>query len=284
MIVRAYEPCPRFPPLSLSESCMLHCRHCRGHYLKGMTTVAPPALLDHAMALANHGAHGFLVSGGCDRRGRLLHLDEALDGLAAVRRRTNLVVAVHTGVVDDDMTSRLLDACDVAFVDVVGSDETARQVIGLENAMPFHRSLWVLIDAGVPVTPHVTFGLHHGRVVGERAAIDVIAALSVEKMVVNVICPTPATAFASVSSPSLPEMASLFEYAVDRCGRVALGCMRPRGRPDIERAAVAAGIRDIVLPSRATRDMLSSDGIMVERLPVCCGIPDGLVERSKNYI
>jgi hypothetical protein len=263
---------------------MLHCRHCRGRYLKGMTTVAPPALLDHAMALANHGAHGFLVSGGCDRRGRLLHLDEALDGLAAVRRRTNLVVAVHAGVVDDDVASRLLDACDVAFADVVGSDETAKQVIGLDSATPYRRSLQRLVDAGVPVTPHVTLGLHHGQIVGEHAAIDVIAALPVEKMVVNVICPTPATAFASMSPPPLPEIASLFEYAVERCGRVALGCMRPRGRPDIERAAVAAGIRDIVLPSRATRGMLASDDVVVERLPVCCGIPDGLVERSKNYI
>ncbi|MFO8133542.1 MAG: radical SAM protein [Thermoplasmatota archaeon] len=277
MTFRVYEPCPGFPPVSLSRGCRLGCRHCRGRHLDGMTHVAPSELYGHALALADRGARGMLVSGGSDSQGRLLHLGEALDVLAAIRRDTGLLVAVHAGIVDAALASRLAEACDVAFVDVVGSDETAREVIGLESAAPYRYTMEALVDAGVPVTPHVTVGLHGGRIVGERAAIDFVAALPVERMVVNVICPTPGTSFASVMPPPADMMASLLEYAVERCGRVALGCMRPRGRPDIERAAIDAGVRDMVLPSRETLERFAVDGIAVERLSGCCGLPRRLV-------
>lgn len=277
MTFRAYQPCPSFPPISLSDGCELQCRHCRGHYLDGMVTVSPSRLLSHAMGLADQGARGFLVSGGSDRHGGLLHLADAVEPLAAVRERTDLVVAMHAGVVDADRASRLAEACDVAFIDVVGSDRTARKVIGLESAAPYRRSIQALIDAGVPVTPHVTIGLHEGRIVGERAAVDFIASQPVEKMVANVVCPAPGTPFADVAPPPTEAIASLLRYAVDRCGSVALGCMRPHGRPDLERAAVEAGIRDMVLPSSGAMDMVAAKDVEVERLPVCCGLPDHLL-------
>ena len=274
MTFRVYEPYPLFPPVSLSEGCRLNCRHCRGHYLDGMTVVAPSELFDYAMMLAEKGARGILVSGGSDQRGRLLHLDEALDSLIAIRRQTGLVVAIHTGIVYADLASRLSMACDVAFVDVVGSDDTAREVIGLESAVPYRETLQLLLDAGVLVTPHVTIGLHQGCIVEERAAIDFIALQPVEKMVINVICSAPGTPFESITPPSVAEIASLFEYAVVRCRTVLLGCMRPRGRPDIEQAAIAAGVRGMVLPSRETLETLEAGGASIERLPVCCGLPD----------
>lgn len=277
MTFRVYEPCPAFPPVSLSERCALNCRHCRGHYLDGMATVPPPALFDHALTLADKNAKGLLVSGGSDRRGRLLRLGEALDAMTAIREQTDLVVAVHAGIVDAALPSRLAEACDVAFVDVVGSDRTAREVIGLENAAPYRRTLRLLVEAGVPVTPHVTVGLHGGCIVGEEAAIDVVGSQPVEKMVVNVVCPAPGTPFASVSPPPTDAIAALLEYAVERCDSVALGCMRPRGRPDIERAAIDAGVRGMVLPSREALDMLAAEAIDVERLAGCCGLPDGFL-------
>ena len=274
MTFRVYEPGPLFPPVSLSRECRLNCRHCHGHYLEGMTVVAPSDLPEYALTLAETGARGILISGGSDHRGRLLHLDEALDALAAIRRQTDLVVAIHTGIVDAGLTAHLAMACDVAFVDVVGSDDTAREVIGLESAAPYRETMHRLVDAGIIVTPHVTLGLHEGRIVGERAAIEFIASQPVEKTVVNVVCSTPGTPFASVSPPSAAEMAWLFEYTVEQCGTVVLGCMRPRGRPDIEQAAIAAGVHDMVLPSRETLEALEADGVAIERLPVCCGLPD----------
>lgn len=287
MTFRAYEPCPSFQPVSLSESCRLNCRHCRGHYLHGMTTVRPRELLDYALALADKGASGILVSGGSDSRGRLLHLSHALDDLAAIRNHTDLIVAVHTGIVDADLAACLQEACHVAFVDVVGSDRTARQIMGLESTAPYRRSMQMLVDAGVPVTPHITIGLHEGRIIGERTAIDFIASQPVEKTVATVICPAPDTPFAAVSPPPPSVIATLLEHAVERCGSVALGCMRPRGRPDIEQAAVAAGVRDMVLPSYETLDMLGTAGIDVQHLPVCCGLPEPLLNELKastNYI
>ncbi len=287
MTFRVYEPVPSFPPVSLSRDCGLNCRHCRGHYLRGMATVPPSALLDHALALADDGVRGILVSGGSDSQGELLHLGAAVDAMASIRRQTDLVVAVHAGVVDADRASRLADACDVAFVDIIGSDRTARRIIGLESAASYRRSMQALIDAGVPVTPHVTVGLHEGCIVGERAAVDFIASQPVEKMVANVICPAAGTSFETVTPPPLDAIASLLRYAVDRCGSVALGCMRPRGRPDLEQAAVDAGIRDMVLPSRETLAMVAAADIDVAELPVCCGLPDDALDgiaASKNYI
>ncbi len=286
MTFRVYEPCPLFPPVSLSAECGLQCRHCQGHYLDGMDTVPPSELFTYARSLALNDARGLLVSGGSDPRGGLLRLGEAIEAMTAIREQTQLVVAVHVGVVDAVLASRLANACDVAFVDLVGSDETARRVIGLESAAPYRRSLQLLVDAGVPVTPHVTIGLHAGAIAGERAAIELAAAQPVEKIVANVICPTPGTPFADVAPPPTDAIASLLAFAGERCGTVALGCMRPRGRPDLERAAVEAGIRDMVLPSRETLEMLSGNDVAVERLPVCCGLPDDVlagIKASINY-
>ena len=273
MKFRVYEPCPSFPPISLSHECKLNCQHCHGHYLDGMTTMPPPELFDYALTLAEKGARGILVSGGSDCHGRLLHLKEVLDALAAIRKQTGLIIAVHTGIVDADLAARLSTACDVAFIDVVGSDDTAREIIGLENAVPYWETMHLLVDAGILVTPHVTIGLHQGRIVGERAAIDFIASQPVEKMVINMVCPTKGTPFASVTLPSVAAIASLLTYAVEQCGNVVLGCMRPRNRPDIEQAAIEAGVRDMVLPSRETLEALEADGVAIEHLPVCCGLP-----------
>jgi len=279
MIFHAYYPKPLFPPISLSDGCMLMCRHCMGRYLNGMVKITEGGkLLDFCRKLEKEGGKGILVSGGSDKEGRIIGLERSINALKKIREETNLIVAAHAGYVDKEMANQLADACDITFVDVVGNNETVRGVIGLESTDIYIKSLKNLISAGVLTTPHITIGLHYGKIKGEYAAIDIIKKFSIEKIVLNVILPTPGTDFENAAVPPLKEIEFVIKKSVE-VGEVALGCMRPRGMREIEKMAIENGIKDIALPSKEGIDYAEEEGYAIKEVPACCGLTDNLVRR-----
>lgn len=224
MIFRAYYPKPLFPPISLSEGCMLMCKHCMGKYLNGMTRIGPEKLLDFCKDFEKKGGKGILVSGGSDKEGRIIGLEQSINALKKIRKETDLVIAVHAGYVDENTANELADACDITFVDVIGDDGTARQVIGLESADKYIESLKNLISAGVPTTPHITIGLYYGRVKGEYAAIDAIKKFDIKKIVLNVILPTPGTDFENAAVPPLKEIEFIIKKSMEAGRRRWAAC------------------------------------------------------------
>jgi hypothetical protein len=67
----------------------------------------------------------------------------------------------------------------------------------------------------------------------------------------------------------------IVEYAVGKIDRpVTLGCMRPRGNPDLEFKCFEAGISGIAIPSKETVRHLEQSGIKVEKKEVCCSFHD----------
>lgn len=279
-MIRAYYPKPLFPPVSLSEGCMLMCRHCMGKYLNGMTKITnPEKLVDFCTNLEGGGGKGILISGGSDREGRILGLGKSINALKKIKKKTNLIVAVHSGYVDRETAVGLADACDIVFIDMVGSDETTRKVIGLSGMNKYVESLDNLISAGVTVTPHITVGLHYGKVKGEYAALELLRDFPARKVVLNVILPTGGTDFEGIEVPTIGEIEDIIQKSRDMGLGVALGCMRPRGMREIERIIIDNGLRDIALPSKETVAYAEDRGYEVEEVPACCGLTDELIKK-----
>ncbi|MEA2055130.1 MAG: radical SAM protein [Candidatus Thermoplasmatota archaeon] len=280
MIFRAYYPKPLFPPVSLSEGCILMCRHCKGKYLGGMEKIRnSEKLVEYCRKLENGGGKGILVSGGSDREGRILNLERAIGAFKKIKEETNLIVAIHTGYVDENMADRLINACDIAFVDMIGSDETVKQVMGLGGINIYTESLKNLIDAGIPVTPHITIGLDYGNINGEYAALELIKTFPIKKIVLNIICPTKGTDFENINIPSMDEIRAIIKKSKEQELDVALGCMRPRGMQEIEEEAITEGIKNIALPSMKAIKYAEKNGYVVEKVQACCGLTNGMINK-----
>jgi uncharacterized radical SAM superfamily protein len=286
MTIRAFYPLPQFVPVSLSgTSCALGCQHCAGHYLKAMTAASSPDELWHISHVTEqNGGTGILVSGGSDSMGRILNLPDMLDVLRRIKSRGKLIIAIHPGLISEHLSGELVDACHAAFSDMVGDETTASQVIGAGTVKAYANTLQLLVTAGIPVTPHLTVGLHFGKIRGEYRAMTLLESLPTRKIVINIICATSNTKFANLPPPDLESVHAFIAWCVQHGWHPVLGCMRPRGHVDYERMAIDAGIRDIALPSNNILKTLKSQGHEVQRWPVCCGLPDAVLTSFQHRI
>lgn len=284
--LRFYYPLPRFPGVSVTGSrCELQCAHCRGHYLGQMVDVSTPdKLKQFCEAHVAAGGTGLLVSGGSTATGRV-PLEGFLDVLRWVKDNTDLILNVHTGILDfveaEEVASTGLD---VASVDLVGSEDTLRRVYGLDISVEeYLGTLTNLKDAGVPcLAPHICVGLDHGEVGGERHALEYAAELDPEIIVILGLIPTPGTPMAHVPPPSPEEVEGLIRMSrsISPRSEVALGCMRSRGyKRELEWRAIEAGAQRIASASRSTVRRASDMGYRILRLEGCCAVPRSLEHR-----
>lgn len=261
---------PLFPPISLSHGCTLMCKHCTGTYLQRMEKIRnSEGLIAYCKELEKRGGKGILVSGGCNKKGRLLHLHKVIGALKKIKKHTPLFIAIHPGYVDARLAERLADACDIAFVEFIGSEDTAREIMGLKKMMGVD-TLKNLMHAGVPITPHLTIGLHYGNIVGEYGALETLNGFPFKKIVLNIICQTKGTCFEKITIPPLVQIRDVMEGAMKE-REVVLGCMRPRNAY-IEEMAIKTGITHIAVPSKKTLRYAIEKGYSIHELPICCGI------------
>jgi uncharacterized radical SAM superfamily protein len=246
----------RFVPVSVTgRSCALMCDHCGARILDSMHPVATPeAFLELGARLAGRGIEGILLTGGSDRAG-VVPLRPYADAIRALRGEHGLTVIVHTGLLDEEDARALAQAgVDAAMIDVIGDDETIRDVYHLDaSTSDFEASLRALCDAGVPVAPHVVVGIHYGEIVGERRALEMISRLPIASLVIVVLSPLPGTPMEGLKPLGGAALAPLFVEA-----RIAfpdtpvlLGCARPEGREKrgIDEAALEAGFNGIAFPA-----------------------------------
>jgi len=244
----------RYPAVSITGPvCGLGCDHCSGEILKSMPAAQSPGeLIEVCLRLRDRGVEGFLITGGSDRRGRL-PWSRFLDALAEVKRRTGLHLSVHSGMVDGPTAAALKQAgVDQANLDIVGAEETWREVMHLaDGGALLERSIDALHAAALEMVPHVVMGIHAGRLVGERRALEIVRRCTPKLLVWVVLMPLPATPMAGALPPTLEEAARLL--AESRLlfpeSEIALGCARPRGeyRRALERIAIDAGVNRVAL-------------------------------------
>ena len=285
-IFRAYHVWPKFPSVSMSgNSCALSCKHCNHTYLNDMQNLTEPdELLNSCRRFADEGAVGFLLSGGCDKNGAMLNLRKLLPIVKQIKKETDLVVKLHTGLVDKELAEDIVAAgVDIASVEVVGSNETIQEIFGFNATVDSYAdTLQNLEAAGIPyIVPHVCIGLHYGELKGEFHALEVIKNFCDPSLLVLIIFrPTKGTILEQCKIPSADDISTVVEKAKELFPEkdVSLGCIRPRARfrEEIELAALKAGVTRMEIPSKNTLRCASEMGYSIKKIHACCALPKEL--------
>ena len=115
-VIRFDRPSETLPVSLTGAMCALQCAHCGGHYLRHMHPI---------WQVRGDGYSSLLISGGCDTRGRV-PVTTHLDLIAQLRsgRRMNW----HVGFIEEEEMRAIVPWVDVVSFDIVGDQETAREV------------------------------------------------------------------------------------------------------------------------------------------------------------
>jgi hypothetical protein len=268
----------RFVSISVTGTeCALQCEHCQSRVLEGMLALRSESLYDLCRRVKERGGRGVLVSGGCDRRGRVPLLRHAHD-LRRARAELGLRIRVHPGL-PDEATAAALGTVDVdgAMVDVIGAAATIREVYHLEVGVDeYAAALERLERHAVPLVPHIILGLHWGRMLGEWTALDLIARHRPKLLVLVVLTPLTGTPMRGVVPPPAEEIGAFFETARAALPHtpIVLGCARPLGpaKAEIDRRAVEAGLDGIAFPAEGIVALARARGRTPRFHDACCGI------------
>lgn len=247
-------------------TCALQCAHCRGHYLKGMTPLA------EFLGREPRGKTSLLLSGGCDREGRvplLPHLATLTE--LGQRYRLNL----HTGLLTPAEAAAIGPLAHLISFDLVGDETTIREIYGLNRSVEDYRRLYQeLRRYARRVVPHLTLGLHGGEFRGEYRVLEMLQEEGAKALVLLVFIPTRGTPLATASPPPLGEVARFLAEARRRLPttQLYLGCMRPGGRYRewLDMLAVRAGLNRIVMPARVALSLAEALGLTVTGGDECC--------------
>lgn len=267
-----------FVPIRLTgTACALNCDHCRGTILNAMRPLPEDGLFALCARLAARGARGVLLSGASDRHGRV-PLPLFADDIRRVKESLSLQVLVHTGLVDRAQAETLRWArVDAALVDIIGSEETARQVYHMRGGVAaFEDSLAWLAECRIPTIPHIVLGLHYGQFRGEYAALEMVARYPANALVLVALMPLLGTAMSGVQPSDPEEVASFFVQARERLSHtpLLLGCARPGGvwKETVDRAAVDSGLNGIAYPAEGIVAYARACGLRPRFHGTCCGV------------
>jgi hypothetical protein len=237
--------------------------------------ITPRGLFDLCKRIKKNGAVGCLISGGCLPDGSV-PLNNFIDAIAKIKKELNLTVIVHTGVIDFSTVKQLKVAgIDAALIDIIGSDETIRQVYHLDvRVADYERSLKAFHNFEIPFVPHVLVGLHFGELKGELEALKIASKYSPSAIIAIAFMPIRGTPMQNVT-PSKPEdivknlvAARLLMPETP----VVLGCMRPKGfhRRRTDMLAVKAGVDAIAFPVEEAIQLAESMNLETSFSSLCC--------------
>ncbi len=266
-----------FPSISITgSSCALKCKHCNGKVLNTMVpAMTPDGLFDLCAKLKNNGAVGCLISGGCLPDGSV-PIDKFIDAIAQIKKDLGLTVVVHTGVINFSTAKQLKAAgVDAALIDIIGSDETIREVHNLDVSVEdYDLSLRAFHESGIPFVPHVLVGLHYGELNGELEALKMIAKYSPSAVITIAFMPIRGTPMENVSPPEPEDIIKILASARLLMPEtpLVLGCMRPKGehRKRTDLLAVKAGVNAIAFPVEEAIQLAESLNLEISFSPLCC--------------
>ncbi|PVX26511.1 MAG: radical SAM protein [Candidatus Bathyarchaeum sp.] len=266
-----------FPSISITgSSCALKCEHCNGKVLDTMVSaLTPEELFDVCSKLKKNGAVGCLISGGCLPNGSV-PIDRFLDAISKIKQELGLTVVVHTGVVSLETAKQMKAAgVDAALIDIIGSDETIREVYHLDvTVADYEQSLKHFTAVGIPFVPHVLVGLHYGKLKGELKALKMITKYSPSAVIAIAFMPIHGTPMENVTPPKPEDIARFIATARLLLPDIpiVLGCMRPKGahRKITDRLAVLAGVSAIAFPVEEAIQLAESMKLEVLFSSLCC--------------
>ncbi|WP_127901115.1 radical SAM protein [Solirhodobacter olei] len=272
-----------FPAFSITAGgCALDCDHCQAKILEPMIPATKPEMLDQKVRdlILLQGLQGFLLSGGSNRRNEIRYerYYPVIEGLK--RDFPDLKIAIHTALTDEAGARRMEAAgVDTAMMDVIGSEETIRQVYHLDRPVEdFEATLAALTATRMEVSPHIVIGLHYGALKGEARALDIVSRYPVNALVLVVIMPFYAKP-GTFRTPATSDVGRIFLEARQRLGdrQLLLGCARPAGmhKRVTDAYAVMAGLDGIAFPAEGAVQVAQATGRDWHQEHACCSIKIG---------
>jgi hypothetical protein len=232
----------------------------------------PDALLSLANKLSDDDALGFLLSGGCGADG-VVPLGGFSDAVRSIKDATHLKINAHVGYPRREMIDRLVEARIDAFsVTFPMSDKIGKRYLGIDSALSrYEETADGLRDLGARVIPHALIGL--GDQAEDVAGLSALASHNPESLVVIVFTPLRGTPLST--APALPDARIVETLAFARSAmqraNLVLGCMRPRGKTEVEARLIEESLEGIVMPSTAALRAVSGK-VALERCEGCCAL------------
>jgi len=266
-----------YPAISITGAdCQLNCAHCQGKILKEMIpAITPEALVEICLQLEQAGNIGCLISGGSDLKGQLPWKGFAR-AIREIKNKTKLKISIHTGIIDQDTAFVLKEAgVDQVLIDVIGADETLREVYNLNlKTNCIYNSIEYLYKAGHCVIPHILIGIHYGEIIGEYNALNMLKKFPLTNLVLIILNPLYETLMAHVK-PVAPQ---LFAKIVQKVKLkfpnivISLGCARPRDKTCFlyEKVAIDYGIKKIAFPTEQAIEYAKKLNLEVIYEKTCC--------------
>ena len=279
-----------FPAFSITGgACALNCDHCQAKILEPMIAATSPAELERKVRdlVLLKDLRGFLLSGGSNRRNEVPY-ERYYPTIEKLKREfPYLRIAAHSALLDERRAKQMEAAgIDVAMTDVIGAQETIRDVYHLDRPVAdFEATLAALTATSMEVVPHIVIGLHYGRLLGEENALDIVARYPVAGAGAGRRHADLRAGGEAVCRRFLPTMSPRFSLpraAASRHAPVQLGCIRPPGRHKLmtDAYAVMAGFDGIAYPAEGIVALARAIGRPIEQDHACCSIAlDGLAGR-----
>jgi uncharacterized radical SAM superfamily protein len=272
-----------FPAFSVTAGgCALMCDHCQAKILEPMIPATSPEMLERKVRgmIATQDLQGFLLSGGSTKRNEIRY-ERFYPVIERLKRdHPRLKVAIHSALLDAPRARSMAAAgVDTAMMDVIGAEDTIREVYHLERPVAdFEATLAALCDTTMEVVPHIVIGLHYGRILGEPAALDIVARHRVHSLVLVVIMPFYAKP-GTFATPATADIGRIFLQARSRIEDrpVLLGCARPPGmhRRVTDAYAVMAGLDGIAFPADGALGVAHAIGRRAAQEHACCSMKTG---------
>ena len=123
------------------------------------------------------------------------------------------------------------------------------------------------------VYPHITIGLHAGKIKGEWNALDILKKFGADAIVFNVLIPTPNTKYSDKEPPRIEEVLRIISHARLNFPDtpIYLGCMRPKGkyRKELDEKVIGL-VNRIVMPADTALRKAEELGYTIKELEECC--------------
>jgi lipoyl synthase len=270
----------RFAAISITgRHCELNCGHCRARLLETMIPARDPdTFLQAVEGLRSRGALGVLVSGGANREGEV-PLERFVLPIRAIKDKDpQFKIIVHTGLIRRGTARELKEArVDQVLIDVIGDEDTIREVYHLNKKVEdYEETLNMLKDVGHRLAPHIIIGHHFGEIRGEWKALDIVARVGVETLVLVVLKPPFPSGqnLMKIPKPEETSRISAIARVLNPSIPMRMGCIRPAHpwKAAMEKGFIDSGVNTIAYPLQGTVDYAKEIGLETRFSEMCCSL------------
>lgn len=280
-----------FPSISVTgNSCSLMCQHCEGKLLSRLVPATTCDDLEkQAIAFYKRGAKGILLTGGCDKRGRV-PIKNFVPAIRKIKKDTDLILIAHTGFISHEEALLLKDSgLDGIGFDVMGDMNSVMKVYGISvPEKEYLESLAAISGSGLLIFPHVCVGIDFGKLSGEYRALEMIRSIEPTTVIITGLMPVPGTPMENIK-PDINDLEKVIRKAMEMFPKtpVVLGCAHSSGkdRAEIEKMALFYGVSGIAAPTIETIRHSQENGYELNYYGTCCGlIPDERTRITGDFV